>query len=119
MTKEVDYRTWERNVMAIEEIFAAYEAKTRKKLKDQLITAVDRGDGTDEQKENSKGVLDDAFSNLSNDPGIEEIKWLGDQVDIANRLHKLTGILFAVDDFEARRPEVLARIEGRPILALN
>jgi hypothetical protein len=117
MTKKIDYRTWDRGVMAIEEVFAAYTPELREKLKDQLITSVDRSEGGDEQKEQAKDVLDAAFSNVSKDAGIEEIKWLGDQVEIANRLHKLTGILFAVDDFETRGPKDRAVVEE--ILTLN
>jgi hypothetical protein len=110
--------------MEIEELFAAYEPELREKLKDQIFRAIDRSEGSDDQKEQAKGIVDAAFSNL--DPGVEEIKWLGDHIEVANRLNERTGILFAVEDFEARKPEVLALLEEvgqrplrqRPLLRL-
>ena len=49
------YDEWDCGVMEIEELFAAYEPRLRTKLKDQLIAAVDRSDGSDEQKGAGKG----------------------------------------------------------------
>lgn len=101
------YTEEDMRVMEIEEIFAAYDPAKRKRLKAELIAAVDRSDGSDAQKTLAKNVLNTVMSNVYLSNGrIEEVRWFADQIDIANRLNKLTGIEVAVDDPELR-PELV------------
>lgn len=94
---------WDEHVMEIEELFAAYEPETQARLKDHLINAIDRGEGSDEQKQRANDILDAAFSNVAKDKAIVNIKWLGDQVEIARRLTKMASIVIDSDDLSEQR----------------
>ena len=63
------------------------------------------------KKEQARGALNAAYDNVNE--GIEELKWQDDQGEISVTLLKLTGLDIG-EDFEARRPEVLARMEPKP-----
>jgi hypothetical protein len=108
MTKKKANKTfnelvWDEQVMEIEELFAAYEPETRARLKDHLINAIDRGEGSDEQKQQANDILDAAFSNVAKNKEVVNIKWLDDQVEIARRLTKMAGIGIDYDDLSEQR----------------
>jgi hypothetical protein len=67
----MEFSDWDKAVMKIEEVFAAYQPEERNKLRDKVFDDIERGTGTDTQKQQARGAIETALENVENVPWIK------------------------------------------------